>query len=70
MTLRKAAHRALARVSDDIEKLHFNVCVAAIYEFANALNDVIGDMGSETGSDDRANAGLRARFPLGDARGG
>ena len=51
MTLRKAAHRALARVSDDIEKLHFNVCVAQIYEFANALNDVIGDMGSETGSD-------------------
>ncbi len=47
MTLRKAAHRALARVSDDIEKLHFNVCVAAIYEFANALNDVIGDMGSD-----------------------
>jgi len=40
--LRKATHRALARVSDDIEKLHFNVCVAVIYEFANALNDVIG----------------------------
>ncbi len=40
--LRKATHRALARVSDDIEKLHFNVCVASIYEFANALNDVIG----------------------------
>ncbi len=29
-------------MSDDIEKLHFNVCVASIYEFANALNDVIG----------------------------
>ena len=52
MGLRKAAHRALARVSDDIEKLHFNVCVAAIYEFANTLNNVIGDMGSETGSDE------------------
>ena len=52
--LRKAAHRALARVSDDIEKLHFNVCVAAIYEFANALNDVIGEMGSEPGSDEGA----------------
>jgi leucyl-tRNA synthetase len=48
--LRKAAHRALARVSDDIEKLHFNVCVAAIYEFANALNDVIGDIGEHDGA--------------------
>ena len=51
MGLRKAAHRALARVSDDIEKLHFNVCVAAIYEFANTLNDVIGDIGEHDGAD-------------------
>ena len=28
LALRKAAHRALAKVTDDIEKLHFNVCVA------------------------------------------
>jgi leucyl-tRNA synthetase len=48
--LRKAAHRALARVSDDIEKLHFNVCVASIYEFANTLNTVIGEMGSDEGA--------------------
>ncbi|MFZ0719825.1 MAG: class I tRNA ligase family protein, partial [Xanthobacteraceae bacterium] len=54
LRLRKAAHRALARVSDDIEKLHFNVCVAAIYEFANTLNEVIGELGSETGSDEGA----------------
>src|ERR1700751_5202620 len=38
--LRKATHQALAKVTDDIEKLHFNVCVAAIYEFANALSGV------------------------------
>ena len=37
LALRKAAHGALAKVSDAIEKLHFNVCVAHIYEFANAL---------------------------------
>jgi leucyl-tRNA synthetase len=37
LTLRKAAHGALAKVSADIEKLHFNVCVAHIYEFANAM---------------------------------
>jgi leucyl-tRNA synthetase len=47
LAVRKAAHRALARVTDDIEKLHFNVCVAAIYEFANALGAAIGDIDSE-----------------------
>ncbi len=40
--VRKAAHRALANVSDDIAKLRFNRCVAHIYEFANALSDAIG----------------------------
>jgi leucyl-tRNA synthetase len=35
--LRKASHRALARVGDDIEKLRLNRCVAHIYEFANEL---------------------------------
>jgi leucyl-tRNA synthetase len=44
--VRKAAHRALAHVSDDIAKLRFNRCVAHIYEFANALGDAIG--GAET----------------------
>jgi leucyl-tRNA synthetase len=47
--LRKATHQALAKVTDDIEKLHFNVCVAYIYEFANALNDFIGNIDSEEG---------------------
>src|SRR5262249_41890579 len=37
LALRKAAHRALARVSEDVERLRFNVCVAHIYEFANAF---------------------------------
>ena len=57
--LRKATHQALAKVTDDIEKLHFNVCVAAIYEFANALSGAIGDIGSE-GSDSGANPSLAA----------
>ncbi len=47
LVVRKAAHRALAKVGDDIEKLHFNVCVASIYEFANALSAAIGDIGAE-----------------------
>jgi leucyl-tRNA synthetase len=37
LEIRKAAHSALAKVSDSIDKLHFNVCVAHIYEFANTL---------------------------------
>ena len=37
LAIRKAAHGALAKVTDAIEKLHFNVGVAHIYEFANAL---------------------------------
>jgi len=35
--VRKAAHVALARVGEDIEKLRFNRCVAHIYEAANAI---------------------------------
>ena len=42
LAVRKAAHRALANVSDDIAKLRFNRCVAHIYESANALSDAIG----------------------------
>jgi leucyl-tRNA synthetase len=47
LAVRKAAHGALAKVSDAIEKLHFNVCVAHIYELANALGETIGNIESE-----------------------
>jgi leucyl-tRNA synthetase len=46
LKLRKATHRALASVTEDVEKLHFNVCVAHIYEFANTLGAAIGDVGA------------------------
>ncbi len=42
LALRKAAHGALAKVSDAIETLHFNVAVAHIYEFTNAFSASIG----------------------------
>jgi len=42
LRVRKAAHRALANVSDDIARLRFNRCVAHIYECTNALSDAIG----------------------------
>src|ERR1700688_717971 len=44
LSVRKAAHGALAHVSEDIAKLRFNRCVAHIYEFANALSDAIGEV--------------------------
>jgi leucyl-tRNA synthetase len=45
LTLRKAAHGALDKVSSGIERLHFNVCLAHIREFANALAEVLGKDG-------------------------
>src|SRR5258705_5499338 len=51
--LRKAAHGALAKVSDAIEKLHFNVCVAHLYEFANAFGNSIGSVETEPTPDYR-----------------
>ena len=37
VTIRKAAHRAVIRVEEDVERLRFNRCVAHAYELANAL---------------------------------
>src|SRR5947207_5580034 len=45
LALRKAAHGALDRVSTGIERLHFNVCLAYIREFSNALGDVLAREG-------------------------
>lgn len=41
LALRKATHGALDKVSGGIEKMHFNVCLANIREFANALADTL-----------------------------
>jgi leucyl-tRNA synthetase len=51
LAVRKAAHRALANVSDDVARLRFNRCVAHIYEFANALSDAIGSVESAPSAD-------------------
>jgi leucyl-tRNA synthetase len=37
--LRKAAHKTVAQVTDNIENLHFNNAIARIYEFMKALSD-------------------------------
>ncbi|WP_431205815.1 leucine--tRNA ligase [Bradyrhizobium betae] len=39
--LRKAAHGALDKVTSGIERLHFNVCLAHIREFANAFSEIL-----------------------------
>jgi leucyl-tRNA synthetase len=54
MALRRAAHGALAKVSEDIEKLRFNRCVAHIYEFTNALQAVLADAGGKALAPDLA----------------
>jgi leucyl-tRNA synthetase len=41
LALRKAAHGALDKVSTGIERLHFNVCLAHIREFTNALAEIL-----------------------------
>jgi leucyl-tRNA synthetase len=37
--LRRATHKTIAGVTDDVEKFHFNRAIARLYEFANTLND-------------------------------
>jgi leucyl-tRNA synthetase len=51
IVVRKAAHGALAKVSEDVEKLRFNRCVAHIYEFANALQAVLGQARADIAPD-------------------
>ncbi|MBV9971685.1 MAG: class I tRNA ligase family protein [Xanthobacteraceae bacterium] len=46
LTVRKAAHRALANVSEDIAKLRFNRCVAHIYELTNSLTEALDEIDS------------------------
>ncbi len=48
LALRKAAHGALDKVSTGIERLHFNVCLAYIREFSNALGDVLAREGQRS----------------------
>jgi leucyl-tRNA synthetase len=41
LALRKAAHSALDKVSEDVARLRFNRCVAHIYELSNALQSAL-----------------------------
>ncbi|THD45456.1 MAG: leucine--tRNA ligase [Bradyrhizobium sp.] len=50
--VRRAAHGALAKIEDEIERLRFNVCIATIYELANTLGTAVGQIETETVPDD------------------
>jgi leucyl-tRNA synthetase len=52
--LRKAAHKALDRVTGDIENLRFNRGIAHIYELVNSLGTALGDMEGSQSADDLA----------------
>jgi leucyl-tRNA synthetase len=49
LALRKAAHGALDKVSAGIERLHFNVCLAHIREFTNALAETLAKVSDKGG---------------------
>jgi leucyl-tRNA synthetase len=46
LALRKVAHGTLDKVSTGIERMHYNVCLAHIREFTNALADVLAKGGT------------------------
>jgi leucyl-tRNA synthetase len=46
MTLRRAAHKALHGVTEDVERLRFNRCVAHVYELSNAISGVLSKSSS------------------------
>jgi leucyl-tRNA synthetase len=49
LAARKATHRTIAGVSDDIERFHFNKAVARVHELTNAL-DELKDAAGEPGA--------------------
>jgi leucyl-tRNA synthetase len=50
LALRRVAHRTLKRVTEDLERIHFNTAVAALMEHVNALSELVGE-GSSLGTD-------------------
>ncbi|HZP21180.1 MAG TPA: leucine--tRNA ligase [Bauldia sp.] len=66
MALRKAAHRALAAVEDNIRALRFNVAVARIYELTNAIGAALAllDKQRNDGLDHSLGAALREALEL------
>jgi leucyl-tRNA synthetase len=51
LNVRRIAHRALAQVSANIDRLRFNVAVARVYAFARALETAVADTSTPAGPD-------------------
>ena len=49
LDIRKAAHKALSKVGEDIERLRFNVAVAHIYELTNTIGSALQQAGKKPG---------------------
>ena len=47
LELRRAAHRALKRVTEDLERIHFNTAISALMELVNALTEQLGGEAGE-----------------------
>ncbi|CAO4149867.1 Leucine--tRNA ligase [Methylorubrum aminovorans] len=62
--LRKAAHKALAAVGEDIERLRFNRCVAHIYTLANALDEGLRSGASGTAAGEAARILVQLIAPM------
>jgi len=62
--LRKAAHKALAAVEEDVERLRFNRCVAHIYTLANALDEALRAGASGTAAAEAAGILVQVIAPM------
>jgi leucyl-tRNA synthetase len=59
LELRRAAHRTLKRVTEDLERIHFNTAVAALMEHVNAISALVGGDDAKTLESDAERAALR-----------
>ncbi|AWN34932.1 leucine--tRNA ligase [Methylobacterium radiodurans] len=62
--LRKAAHRALAGVGEDVERLRFNRCVAQVYTLANALDEGLRGTASRAAATEAAGILVQLIAPM------
>ena len=64
LSLRKAAHRALAGVEEDIERLRFNRGVAQVYTLANALDEALRAGASKAAAQEAAGILVQLIAPM------
>jgi len=60
--LRRTTHRTIASVTEALETFAFNVAVARVHEFANAIGGVVGQMQADVGAAGREALETMARL--------